>query len=62
MNIRSSTQDTLNNGGPENELRKAECMNKLNGAVNNGSEEWADQQGNGFLQLPNTALQWSRRR
>jgi len=37
-------------------------MNKLNGAVNYGSEELANQQGIGFLHLPNSALQWSRRR
>jgi len=37
-------------------------MNKLNSAVNYGSEEWANQQGIGFLHLPNNALQWSRRR
>ena len=61
MSIRTSTQYTLNNDGPENELRLSECMNKLNGAVNYGSEELANQQGIGFLQLPNNALQWSRR-
>jgi len=62
MNIRSSTQDTLNNDGPKNQLRMAQCMNKLNGAMNYGPIELANQQGVGFLHLPNNALQWSRRR
>ncbi|MGE3388357.1 MAG: hypothetical protein AB7K41_16650 [Bdellovibrionales bacterium] len=54
-------QDTLNNDGPKNQLRLAEGMNKLNGTVDYGAIELANQQGCGFLYLPNNALQWSRR-
>ncbi|MGE3388319.1 MAG: hypothetical protein AB7K41_16460 [Bdellovibrionales bacterium] len=47
---------------PKKQLRLVECMNKLNWTMDYGPIELANQQGVGFLHLPNTALHQSRRR